>query len=78
MRNESEFTTEAVVHPINVFCESKQQRILQANVIEDDLKEYSQEEDIEPKFVSADNELLSLNSSLEFIEVQPRDIEPTR
>ncbi len=61
-----------------MFCESEQLRILQANVIKDDLKEYSQEEDIEPEFVSADNELLSLNSSLEFIEVQSRDIEPTR
>ena len=61
-----------------MFCESEQLRILQANVIEDDLEESSQEEDIEPEFVSADNELLSLNSSLEFIEVQSRDIEPTR
>ncbi len=61
-----------------MFCESKQLRILQANVIEDDLEESSQVEDIEPEFISADNELLSLNSSLEFIEVQSRDIEPTK
>ena len=78
MRNDSGFTTAAVAFHKNVFCESEQLRILQANVIEDDLEESSQKEDIEPEFVSADNGLLSFSSSLEFFEFQSRDIEQTR
>ncbi len=59
--------------------ESGQPQILdQEDVFQDDPVESPKEEDIEPEFVSADNELFSLNSSLEFIEVQSRDIKRKR